>query len=292
MIATHIKKLTLLASVLMISACTNQIKSTNALGQEHIQRLVEITQSLPAEQQARYAARHPVETLSFFGIKPGDTVVEALPGDGWYSKILVPYLGKNGQLVGVDYSLEMWPKFGGWANAEFIEGRKRWPAEWTANSKTWGGNDGATAQAYTFANLPANLNGKVDAVLFIRALHNLSRFESDGQYLSQALMETARVLKPHGIVGIVQHAISEDKPDTWATGETGYLKRSAIVAFMEKAGFELIGETDINKNPKDNPQAGESVWRLPPSLNAPEADKPKYQAIGESNRVTLVFRKK
>jgi predicted methyltransferase len=286
------KKLALIASVLLLGACANPSTPTNTLNNENIQKLTGITQGLPAEQQARYAARHPVETLAFFGVKPGDTVVEVLPGDGWYSKILVPYLGKNGQLIGVDYSMDMWPKFGSWANVQFIEGRKRWPAEWAANAKTWGGNDGAAAQAYTFATLPADLTGNVDSVLFIRALHNLARFENNGAYLTQALAETRRVLKPGGTVGVVQHVISEDQPDAMATGETGYLKRSKIIAVMEQAGFELIGETDINKNPKDNPQAGENVWRLPPSLNAPEADKPKYQAIGESNRVTLLFRKK
>ncbi len=283
------KKLILLVSALMISACSTQ---TTSLSEANTQRLTAITQSLPADHQVRYAARHPVETLSFFGVKPGDTVVEVLPGDGWYSKILVPYLGKNGQLIGADYNLDLWPKFGSWANAEFMEGRKRWPTEWTASAKTWGANDGAAAQAYTFANLPADLTGKVDSVLFIRALHNLARFDKDGGYLTQALAETHRLLKPHGLVGVVQHAIAEDKPDAWATGETGYLKRSAIIQFMDKAGFELVGESDINKNPKDNPVAGEVVWRLPPSLNAAEADKAKYQAIGESNRVTLLFRKK
>lgn len=289
------RKLALLASALLLSACANQPtpaknSAANTLSGDDLQRLTAITQSLPADHQARYAARHPVETLAFFGVKPGDTVIEALPGEGWYSKILVPYLGKQGELIGVDYNFDLWPKFGSWVNAEFLDGRKRWPTEWPANAKTWGGNDGAAARAYSFDNLPADLTGKVDSVLFIRALHNLYRFENDGGYLTQALAETRRVLKPGGTVGIVQHAVSEDKPNP--TGETGYLKKSTIVSFMETAGFELVGESDINKNPKDNPQAGESVWRLPPSLNAPDADKAKFRAIGESNRVTLLFRKK
>lgn len=289
------RKLALLASALLLSACANQStpaknSAANTLSGDDLQRLTAITQSLPADHQARYAARHPVETLAFFGVKPGDTVIEALPGEGWYSKILVPYLGKQGELIGVDYNFDLWPKFGSWVNAEFLDGRKRWPTEWPANAKTWGGNDGAAARAYSFDNLPADLTGKVDSVLFIRALHNLYRFENDGGYLTQALAETRRVLKPGGTVGIVQHAVSEDKPNP--TGETGYLKKSTIVSFMDKAGFELVGESDINKNPKDNPQAGESVWRLPPSLNAPDADKAKFRAIGESNRVTLLFRKR
>lgn len=289
------KTIAILASALLLGACANTTPSgsnTKGLSAADTQRLAQITQGMPAEHKARHAARHPVETLSFFGIKPGDTVIEALPGEGWYSQILVPYLGKQGQLIGVDYNMDLWPKFGSWVNAEFLEGRKRWPSEFTNNAKQWGGADGASAQAYTFDTLPASLTGKADAVLFIRALHNLNRFNSEGNYLNQALSETHRVLKPGGVVGIVQHAISEDKPDSQATGATGYLKRSTIVRFMEKAGFELVAESDINKNPKDDPKAGEIVWRLPPSLNAAEADKAKYQSIGESNRVTMLFRKK
>ncbi len=282
------RKIALFASALLLGACANT--GNPGLNQQDVQRLATITASMPADHQARHSARHPVETLSFFGVKPGDTVVEVLPGEGWYSKILVPYLGKQGELIGVDYNFDLWPKFGSWVNAEFLEGRKRWPSEFAANGKTWGGDDGAEVRAYNFANLPADLTGKVDSVLFIRALHNLYRFENQGGYLTQALTETHRLLKPGGTVGVVQHAISEDQPNP--TGETGYLKRSTIVTFMEKAGFELIGESNVNQNPKDKPQAGESVWRLPPSLNAAEGDKAKFRAIGESNRVTLLFRKK
>jgi predicted methyltransferase len=291
------KKVALLAAALLLNGCTTPA-NTAALDQPGISakdkaRLVEVSQSLPAEHQARYAARHPVETLAFFGVKPGDTVIEALPGEGWYSKILVPYLGKNGHLIGVDYSLEMWPEFGPWgSSAEFIESRKAWPAKWSGDAKGWGGNDGASAAAYTFADLPADLTGKVDAVLFIRALHNLARFDAKGQYLQKALAETHRVLKPGGVVGVVQHAMAEDKPDAWTTGERGYLKRSAIIEIMTKAGFEFVAENDINKNPKDDPQDGDNVWRLPPSLNGTDEQKAKNAQIGESNRVTLLFKKR
>jgi predicted methyltransferase len=290
------KRIALLAAALMLNGCTTPV-NTAELNQPDISakdkaRLVEITQSLPAEHQARYPARHPVETLAFFGIKPGDTVIEALPGEGWYSKILVPYLGKDGQLIGVDYSLAMWPEFGAWATPEFIAGRKAWPAKWSTDAKSWGGNNGASAAAYTFSDMPADLTGKVDAVLFIRALHNLARFDTKGQYLQKALAETHRVLKTGGVVGVVQHAMAEDKPDAWTTGEQGYLKRSAIIQAMTQAGFEFVAENDINKNPKDNPQAGDNVWRLPPSLRAADEQKAINSQIGESNRVTLLFRKR
>lgn len=284
------KKLLLLGA-LLLQSCANT-ESVSGLNEADKQRLIEITQSLPAEHQARYSARHPVETLEFFGIKPGDTVIEALPGGGWYSKILLPYLGANGKLIAVDYSLAMWPEFGSFATPEFIAQRKAWPAQFAKDAPTWGGPNGAKAEAYTFADMPQELTGKVDAVLFIRALHNLARFNAKGQYLQKALAETHRVLKPGGTVGIVQHAMAEDKPDEWADGNRGYLKRSMLIKTMTAAGFELIGESDINKNPKDNPQANDNVWRLPPSLNTSEDQKAKNREIGESNRVTLLFRKK
>lgn len=288
------KILSLLAAAALLNGCAWVASHCTVpkINQEQKQRLTTITQSLPSEHQARYSYRHPVETLAFFGIKPGATVVEALPSGGWYSQILLPYLGPKGRLVGVDYSLDMWPNFGGFATPEFIAGRKNWPSQWEADAKNWAGPKGAQANAYTFTTLPDNLAGQVDAVLFIRALHNLARFENKGGYLTQALAETHRLLKPNGVVGIVQHAMAEDKPDAWATGDRGYLKRSFLMAAMEKAGFEFVAETNINQNPKDDPQEGDAVWRLPPSSKVPESQKAKNLAIGESNRVTLLFRKK
>lgn len=288
------KKIALLAAAVLLHGCTtaDTIIATDSLPKADKEKLVAVTQALPAEHQARYLARHPVETLSFFGIKPGDTIIEALPGEGWYSKILLPYIGDGGRVIGVDYNFDMWPKFGAWgADPKFLAERKAWPAQWPKDAKNWGAEDGTEIEAYTFGTLPENLTEEVDAVLFIRALHNLYRFDAEGGYLKQALAETHRVLKPGGIVGIVQHAIAEDKPDAWADGSRGYLKRSAIISFMTDAGFEFVGESDINKNPKDDPQAGDNVWRLPPSLSGTDAQKAVNSKIGESNRVTLVFRK-
>lgn len=288
------KKFALLAAAILLQSCTtaDEVIPTASLTNADKERLVAVTQSMPAAHKARHLARHPVETLEFFGIKPGDTVIEALPGEGWYSQILFSYLGEEGRLIGVDYNFEMWPKFGAWGtDPKFLAERKAWPAKWAADGKTWGGTNGAKAEAYTFATLPTHLNEEVDAVLFIRALHNLKRFDSEGGYLKQALAEAHRVLKPGGVVGIVQHAMAEDKPDAWADGSRGYLKRSAIISFMTAAGFEFVGESDINKNPKDDPQAGDNVWRLPPSLSGTDAQKAANSKIGESNRVTLLFKK-
>jgi len=90
--------------------------------------------------KARYTYRHPKETLRFFGVEPGMTVAEILPGGGWYTKILLPYLGENGKVIGVDYSLAMWPEFGGFADAAFLEDKKTWPKTWTQTANGWRGD--------------------------------------------------------------------------------------------------------------------------------------------------------
>lgn len=249
--------------------------------------------SQPSEVRARYEARHPKETLEFFGIKPGMTVMEVFPGGGWYTNILSPMLGKNGQIIGADYAFEMYPKFN-FYSADYLEAKRYWPRIWTEKTVSRHGMNGARVGAFQLGSMTADVEAKVDAVLFIRAFHNLARFENDGKYLSTALGEVHRALKPNGVVGVVQHMAPEDASDSWADGSSGYLKKSAVVALMEKAGFDLVAESDINLNPKDKPKEGDIVWRLPPSY-ATSKDEPAlmetYKMIGESTRMTLLFRK-
>lgn len=256
-------------------------------------RLAQVLAAQPESVQARYAWRHPQETLEFFGIEPGMTVVEALPGGGWYSKILLPYLGSNGSLIGADYSPDMYPLFGFFSD-EILESKKTWVTDWTAEAETWRGADGAAVSAFVFGDMPESMKGTADAVLLIRALHNLNRFESQGGFRTAALQNAFDVLKPGGIVGVVQHQVAEDKPDDWANGATGYLKKSAVIAFMQAAGFELVAESPINENPKDQPGEKDVVWRLPPTLSIEDENEETadaMRAIGESNRMTLLFRK-
>ena len=247
----------------------------------------------PDEVKARYGARHPAQTLQFFGLEPGMTVVEALPGGGWYSKILTEWLGPDGTLIGADYALDMYPKFN-FYNEATLEAKKTWVQTWTAEASAWHGDQGANVAAFQFGSLPETMNGTADAVVFIRALHNLARFEADGGYLSTALGEVKRVLKPGGVVGIVQHMAPDANSDEWADGSRGYLKKSFVIETFTNAGFELVSESDVNENPADQPTEEDIVWRLPPSLVGLD-DKPalreKSLAIGESNRMTLLFRK-
>ena len=262
----------------------------------------------PDTIKARYDARHPAETLEFIGIRPGMTVVDALPGSegkGWYTGILARTLGEDGKLIGVDYSLDMWPEFGGFADAEFIAGKENWANEWVAGAeaRAEAGDFGEGAPdfaATTFGGANGQYAEAADAVLFMRALHNLARFQNgggevgNGGYLDEALSESYAMLKPGGIVGVVQHRAPEGEDDVWADGSNGYLKESFVVDAFEDAGFELVRESEVNANPRDVPTSEDSVWRLPPSLATSREDtelKAAMEAVGESDRMTLVFRK-
>lgn len=255
--------------------------------------LAAVLAAQPEEVQARYAQRHPQETLEFFGIEPGMTVLEALPGGGWYTKILAPYLGVDGTLVGVDYDKALFPLFG-FMSDEQLQAKETWPADWAAQARGWFDAPVATIDAYQFGSLPASLDGQLDAALFIRALHNLARFDGQGGFLSTALADVYAALKPGGVLGIVQHMAPEDAPDEWATGAAGYLKKSAVIERATAAGFEFVAESPINENPADQPTVDDVVWRLPPTLMGSRDDPElaaRRRAIGESSRMTLLFRK-
>jgi predicted methyltransferase len=257
------------------------------------QTLADILYAQPDDIKARYPHRHPQETIEFFGIEPGMTVVEALPGGAWYTKILLPWLGKDGRLIGVDYSLDMYPNFG-FASEEFLAKQ----AKWAVNFIAWGieqaGENGPAVAAFHFGSMPDDLAGTADVVFMVRALHNLARFETEGGFLTEALGEAFTVLKPGGTLGIVQHHARDEMSDEFADGSKGYLKKDFVIAVVESAGFEFVAESDVNANPKDHPSEEDVVWRLPPTLGTSRDDpelRAELEAIGESNRMTLRFRK-
>lgn len=282
------------ALMLSISDAQSHGDESKASSSKHqTTSLASILKTRPDKVKARYNARHPQQTIEFFGLKPGMTVVEALPGGGWYSKVLLPYLGSEGKLVGADYAVDMYPKFG-FFDKKMLEEKKTWVTDWTAKAESWREDHSASVSAFQLGSMPETLSGKADAVVFIRALHNLARFENDGGYLSAALKDAYQSLKPGGIVGIVQHMAPESSSDKWADGSRGYLKKSFLIAQMEKMGFEFVASSDINLNPKDQPTEKDIVWRLPPTYATSGKDpelKKQYMAIGESNRMTLTFRK-
>lgn len=266
----------------------------DAMNVSHSVALAAALAMQPEEVQARYDARNPGATLEFFGIEPGMTVVEALPGGGWYSKILLPYLGPEGKLIGAHYPDEMWIRILPGADEERVAGILAQLEGWTETAEGWAGENGAKVYDYKLTTLPDDKAEKADAALFIRALHNLYRTEAELGTFTATIAETYRILKPGGVVGVVQHRASEDTPDVWANGNAGYLKTSFVVEAFEAAGFELEESSEVNSNPADDAGPGDIVWRLSPSLATTEegsAEREAMAAIGESDRMTLRFRK-
>jgi predicted methyltransferase len=256
------------------------------------EKLVNALENRSDEDKLRNDARNPMQTLEFFQIAPGMTVAEALPGGGWYSKILSNYLGSEGQLQGINYNDDMWPRFGFFSEEgiqQAIERTTKFPimvSEFT--------EEAPQSIGFTFNTAPDELAGTVDRVLFIRALHNLNRFETEAGTMTEALVTVKMLLKDDGLVGVVQHQAPETSIDKWADGSSGYLKKSTVIETFKKAGFELVSETDVNENVNDIPTENDAVWRLPPSYNGTADDpilKDKVDAIGESTRMTLLFKK-
>jgi predicted methyltransferase len=258
-----------------------------------VDRLSAVLDRQAEDVQARYEYRHPKATLEFFGIEPGMTVVEGLPGRGWYTQILLPYLGKEGHLIGANYAMDMWPNFA-FANEEFLRTQSTWVTDWPVGAEDWRDDDSATVAAFNFGAMPESVAGTADVVFLARVLHNLANFEEEGGFLTAALADCFAALKPGGTLGVVQHQARDEMPDEFADGSPGYLKKSFVIAAAEQAGFEFVAESDINVNPNDQPGAEDVVWRLPPSFGTSQ-DNPELQAemraIGESNRMTLKFRK-
>jgi predicted methyltransferase len=252
--------------------------------------LAAVLAAQPADIKERYGARHPAEALAFFEVKPGDTVIETLPGGGWYSGILHPYLGEKGKLIGAHYPAAVFERFG-W-DKERLQSMLDRNANWPKATLSKAISKGGEIDAFDITAMPDRLNGTADKVLFIRSLHNLSRFNKDGGYLDKAIAEAFRALKPGGIAGVVQHRAPETAPDAWADGTNGYLKPSKVVAAFEAAGFKLVDASEINANAKDKPAEKDNVWRLPPSLRGLEQNSDAWRAnkeIGESDRMTLKF---
>ncbi|WP_370979141.1 class I SAM-dependent methyltransferase [Agaribacterium sp. ZY112] len=292
-----------LISVLVVSACSKEPEEKTRTHNEPIekaqiiesqeQRLDRILSEQSDELKARYSWRHPKETIDFFGLQPGMSVVEVLPGGGWYSQILAPYLGQEGRLIGADYSAAIWPFFD-WASEEFIAKRKEWPQKWSSDVSTWAVSDAPQAIGTNLGAMGPYYDGQIDAVLFIRALHNMHKLKPEQSFYDDALALSFRLLKPGGVVGVVQHQAPADKSLAWANGSRGYMNKEQLIQDFEKAGFVKLAESKINENPADQPEDDDNVWRLPPSFYSSandEALKQAYSDIGESNRMTLLFKK-
>ena len=203
--------------------------------------------------RARDTYRHPAGTLAFFGVTPTQNVVELWPGGGWYTEILAPYLAARGT-----YTIAS-PVGRGSDNIA-----RKLDADAAAYGRVRRANfpDAAGAQLVP--------DGSADVVLTFRNVHNWRFGGVDNAQAS--FSQIYKMLKPGGVLGVVEHRLPEAM-DSVKEEKSGYMKRSSVVAFATKAGFKLVGESDINANPKDTHDWPEGVWTLPPNFRLGDKDR-------------------
>lgn len=232
----------------------------------------------PADNRARDQARHPLATLEFFGIREDMTVVEISPGGGWYTEILAPFLRDQGTLYAANYDPE--------SEVEYYRvNANRFLDKLRADPKVY---DRVVPTVFDPpAKLEAAPEGSADLVLTFRNLHN---WMGEGS-LEAALSGMHAALKPGGVLGVVQHRQGEDVAQD-PKAESGYVREDYVIAAAESVGFELVATSEVNANPKDTRDYAEGVWALPPTYDSGDADRDRYRAIGESDRMTLKFARK
>lgn len=222
--------------------------------------------------------RHPAETLLFFGLRPEMTVVEIWPGGGWYSEIIGPVLRGRGKYYLAHYAVDN-PKTARWQR----EVREHQQALITRQSALYGKPEFSSFGPPDFLAIAPP--GSADLVLTFRNVHNWSSQKSD----LAAFQAFFDALKPGGILGVVEHRA---KPGTSLERmvKSGYMTEAHVIGLAEKAGFKLLEKSEINANPLDTTDHPNGVWTLPPMMRG-RLDPEKYLAIGESDRMTLKFRK-
>jgi predicted methyltransferase len=233
-----------------------------------------------AENRARDSHRHPLETLLFFGIKPDMTVVEVWPGPGgWYTEILAPLLAERGKL----YAAQLAPAPG---NPYVTQSLKTFADKLAARPDLYARVD-VTAFEPGAPGSPIAPAGSADLVVTFRNLHN---WMSLG-VAKEAFEAMHRALKPGGVLGVVEHRGDPAKPQD-SRAPSGYVNEEFAIALIQSAGFELVARSEINANPRDTKDHPQGVWTLPPNYRLGNRDREKYEAIGESDRFTLKFRKR
>lgn len=236
-------------------------------------------------ETARDDQRNPIETLEFFGIQPDHKVVEIWPGGGWYTNILAPYLAVGGgKLVAVGFDVEA------------LEGDRRTRAEErvSAFKETYSDPRYGTIEHSAFSKTSGALTdaGSADAVLTFRNVHNWM----GGGYPNKLFEDAFVALKPGGILGVVEHRLPSAATQS-ADAASGYVHEDFVIALAEAAGFELVSKSEINANPLDTADHPYGVWTLPPvsrtqdreGNSVEDFDASVYEAIGESDRMTLKF---
>ncbi len=236
---------------------------------------VSVASQRTAPNIARDKYRHPVQTLSYFGVRPTDTVVEIWPGGGYWTELLAPYLYPKGKLILVTPP--------GRAADSIVAKMATNPVVYSRVAR------GFFPSALGGANRVPD--GTADKVLTFRNVHNWRMgylLESKQDYSLEAFQEMYRMLKPGGVLGIEDHRLPENASNE-RERSSGYIKVSTVRRLAEQAGFKFDGASEINANRRDTADWPKGVWTLPPNYAEGDKDRARYAAIGESDRMTLRF---
>ncbi|MGY0505683.1 class I SAM-dependent methyltransferase [Luteimonas sp. e5] len=273
-------RLLLLSCALTLASCAGQSvrqrsESARAWAQEDAAALAFIVDApwRSAENRARNGARHPQQTLEFFGVGSRMRVVEISPGAGWYSEILGPYLRHSGRYFA---AMPAGPadSFYGRSNAAL---KARFAADPERFSR-------AEVIEYDPRAPQLGAPGSADVVLTFRNVHNWVAADTAAAHFRAF----HQVLKPGGVLGVVDHRAKPGTP-LEVMKQSGYLTEELVIDLATRAGFRLDARSEVNANPADSTDHAQGVWMLPPTNRHDKADAEKYRAIGESDRMTLRF---
>ena len=136
--------------------------------------------------------------------------------------------------------------------------------------------------------------GTADLVLFMRNIH---AWMAAG-IAEKAFADAYAALRPGGVLGIEQHRLGPEE-DQDPAAANGYVQEAFVKQLAAEAGFAFVAASEINANERDTKDHPFGVETLPPmGLTAPRGsppnptfDRSKYDEIGESDRMTLRFRK-
>jgi predicted methyltransferase len=188
--------------------------------------------SRPADDRKTDAVRKPDLVLAFAGVKPGQTVGEYLPGGGYYTRMLSDVVGPKGKV----YALET----------------TTWGQQNIDATKAVLSEPGRSNVSLDLAPLGMfSLPEKVDLFWTTLNYHDLHIAKYAVVDMATFNKHVYDSLKPGGIYFIEDHAAAPGSGLN-DTAKLHRIDRASVVSEVEAAGFKLVGESDVLKDPGDD----------------------------------------